>query len=651
MSFARTFGRRSKSSPKNRIRQMARVGRRCHVEGLEGREMMAADIGLDHGVLKVKGGDLDDTIQIYQQGNQIVAELSNADGVMSESFDAAQVQKLKLKGKNGNDAIYNRTSIDAKIKGGKGDDLLVGGDGQDVIFGEKGADAIFGGAGYNYLDGGKHDDRIQGGDDDDDIFGGKGNDVLLGGDGWDIIDGGKGNDSIDGQAGPDEAYGGKGEDYILIATNDYKVDGGKGENSLVEVESNGTVVANGTTQAAGSFVQQYQQKFAGSNAGKKAVATQSVESAFNAASDWWNSTSSAIDSLAKSLKVEGETYMHSVGTSGSTSGEWGSANYNAVAKFFGAEGSTNADFDFSDGEVSIGAEGKAYVLDATVSGSANASTNVGGVNISGNAQGSLNAMIGAQGEAKASLGTNGANLEANAFAGASMTAQGEANANVGGLEMGANGEASVSVGAEADARLGATAEGLNAGLTAFAGDKATANGSAEAGGFGAEGTAEAWAGVGFEADANATFKDGKLHFDIALGAGLGIGAKTGGGFTIDFNEVGENVVDVASEAAAAAEAAAAEIEAAAALAAQQAEAAAAEAIRQAELMAEQIAREAEAAAMFAAQQAEMLALQAAQQAEWLAQAAYYGAGNVLNTAGNAVANTATAAWNEFTSWF
>ena len=129
---------------------------------------MAANICLESGVLTVVGSRFDDAIQVYEDGNQIVAEVSNDRGLqLSERFSAQQINKLNLIGHNGDDMIQNYTSLSSKIRGGKGNDVLSGGAGNDTIIAGPGADAIFGGAGENVLAGGAGNDRIQGGEDND----------------------------------------------------------------------------------------------------------------------------------------------------------------------------------------------------------------------------------------------------------------------------------------------------------------------------------------------------------------------------------------------------------------------------------------------------------------------------------------------------
>jgi Ca2+-binding RTX toxin-like protein len=57
-----------------------------------------------------------------------------------------------------------------KLKGGKGDDLLVGGPGDDDLKGEHGDDVLLGGTGADKLKGGKGDDVLDGGEGQDHLI-------------------------------------------------------------------------------------------------------------------------------------------------------------------------------------------------------------------------------------------------------------------------------------------------------------------------------------------------------------------------------------------------------------------------------------------------------------------------------------------------
>ncbi|MEM6457131.1 MAG: hypothetical protein AAF772_18730, partial [Acidobacteriota bacterium] len=118
--------------------------------------------------------------------------------------------------------------------------------------------------------------------------------------------------------------------------------------------------------------------------------------------------------------------------------------------------------------------------------------------------------------------------------------------NIGGEEIYAHagGDAEAFVGSEAggEAALTVGANGVNAeaGVEAFAGAKASASGTVGIGDEAqATGEAEAWAGIGFEAEANAGFEDGKLSVGFDVGAALGIGGSLSADVELDLGEISD----------------------------------------------------------------------------------------------------------------
>jgi VCBS repeat-containing protein len=120
-----------------------------------------------------------------------------------------------------------------KIKGSKGDDVLVGTNRSDAIFGRSGNDVLLGRSGNDKLDGGKGNDKLLGGKGDDVLLGGSGNDELYGGKGSDKLLGGSGNDELYGGKGHDKLDGGKGDDLLAGGEGNDRLDGGKGDDVLV----------------------------------------------------------------------------------------------------------------------------------------------------------------------------------------------------------------------------------------------------------------------------------------------------------------------------------------------------------------------------------------------------------------------------------
>ena len=194
------------------------------MESLEARQLMAADIGLHHGILNVRGTHQDDVIKMEQvqvrQSNQensiIKVSVANKRGrvLKAAQFDARAVKKIKAYGLNGHDRIVNGTDIPSYLNGGKGNDVLQGGAAVDQVFGSYGNDTLRGGAGHDKLYGGSGHDRIYGNSGNDYVSGGSGHDRIYGCGGDDVLHGGSGNDLIRGADGKDHLYAGVGRDKL-----------------------------------------------------------------------------------------------------------------------------------------------------------------------------------------------------------------------------------------------------------------------------------------------------------------------------------------------------------------------------------------------------------------------------------------------------
>ncbi|MEW2286324.1 putative T7SS-secreted protein [Streptomyces sp. NPDC047841] len=174
------------------------------------------------------------------------------------------------------------------------------------------------------------------------------------------------------------------------------------------------------------------------------------------------------------------------------------------------------------------------------SADAKGETTVGGVKLSGNAGVSLLGY-----DASAVAGVTDGNLEVKGTASLYL-----AKAEVGGraeygiLGLQAQGGALVGANAEAKATIGK--DGLHGGAEAFAGAKAEGSAAADVGGVGAGVTGEAWAGAGASASADVgKGDDGKYHVGGEVGVGLGLGGKVGFQVTVDPGEVVDTVGDAA----------------------------------------------------------------------------------------------------------
>ena len=199
--------------------------RRPHlgVERLEGRIVYAASIGFDPAsrVLSINGSEGNDTVEVRQQGRNLVASLNSASGRLSRTMSSATVSQIVFTGNAGNDTFTNLTAIASRANGGSGNDVLrggsagdelIGGPGNDRLSGDGGNDTINAGAGNDTVDSGAGNDTVDAGAGDDSLRGGLGDDRLEGGDGTDSIWGGNGNDMLNGNAGSDMLVGGRGRD-------------------------------------------------------------------------------------------------------------------------------------------------------------------------------------------------------------------------------------------------------------------------------------------------------------------------------------------------------------------------------------------------------------------------------------------------------
>ncbi|MFR9674173.1 putative T7SS-secreted protein [Streptomyces sp. TR02-1] len=147
-------------------------------------------------------------------------------------------------------------------------------------------------------------------------------------------------------------------------------------------------------------------------------------------------------------------------------------------------------------------------------------------------------------DAKFTAGTHGGNAVAEA-SGKAYLAQGSAEGKYEAGVFEASGKAEGMVGAQARAQGIAGKNGVHGEFEAFAGAKAAIEGHASVAGVGVGGTAEAWAGVGVDADLDLGYENGKFVVGGELGAALGVGAKLGGSVEIDPGKVADAAEDAA----------------------------------------------------------------------------------------------------------
>ena len=189
-------------------------------------------------------------IALDTQTNEVVITES---GEVPKRFDASQIDRISYRGTFEDDLFTNETSIDARVVGLAGDDVITSGGGNDTVIASNGNDTIIPGDGDDYVAGGQGNDQIIeasnsvgidrffGGPGIDTLEGGGGDDFLVGDDGDDTIDGGRGNDTILGQDGIDTLFGGSGNDLIYGGSGSDIIDGGFGIDRILGQEGNDVI--------------------------------------------------------------------------------------------------------------------------------------------------------------------------------------------------------------------------------------------------------------------------------------------------------------------------------------------------------------------------------------------------------------------------
>lgn len=157
-------------------------------EGNDSLEVDLADFTLNGGIGFINGGTGYDTLNVEN------AAVSPGEvGITLNSYSAYSVEKVR--GSRGHDTIdFSDASVNVRVEGRDGNDVIIGGAGED------------------YFSGGAGDDIIKGGVGNDRLFGNDGNDYLEGNGGSDFLDGALGADYLLGNGGGDRLNGGLGDD-------------------------------------------------------------------------------------------------------------------------------------------------------------------------------------------------------------------------------------------------------------------------------------------------------------------------------------------------------------------------------------------------------------------------------------------------------
>jgi RTX calcium-binding nonapeptide repeat (4 copies) len=145
---------------------------------------------LECGALHVRGTQANDAIALrLASGNSTVVQVDlGDDGSADFSFPRAQIEKISVEGRGGDDSLriddangaFTNT-IPTRTDGGRGNDAISGGAGAEALIGGPGNDRIDGNAGNDTSDLGPGDDTFvwDPGDGSDSIEGGLGTDAMV----------------------------------------------------------------------------------------------------------------------------------------------------------------------------------------------------------------------------------------------------------------------------------------------------------------------------------------------------------------------------------------------------------------------------------------------------------------------------------------
>lgn len=145
-------------------------------EVLESRNLLSS-VSIVDSVLTVQGDAADNEVVVTEdvEAGTVSVQLDGNKSV----FERDEVSALVIRGRRGDDLLENRSSLNASIFGGEGNDVMRGGSGDDLLRGGRGDDVINDFGGNNILKGNDGDDTLQSVSSGADVFrGGKGRDLL-----------------------------------------------------------------------------------------------------------------------------------------------------------------------------------------------------------------------------------------------------------------------------------------------------------------------------------------------------------------------------------------------------------------------------------------------------------------------------------------
>lgn len=233
----------------NKSRSCKTRSRFAHLEKLETRQLMAADLDL-MGRLTIRGTNLNDTIYLTNSAGRVGVLLNGSTdpinlaivgggSVRVSDVAASSIRSIRIDGLLGNDRISAAVApVGATIDGGGGSDILYGSAFQDTLM--AGSDTstdtntFYGLGGNDFYIGGNGTDVMNGGADVDTMFGGFGNDTLNGRGGNDVLNGGQGDDTLRGEGGDDTLRGDAGNDLLLGGLGTDNLDGGAGDSDRTD---------------------------------------------------------------------------------------------------------------------------------------------------------------------------------------------------------------------------------------------------------------------------------------------------------------------------------------------------------------------------------------------------------------------------------
>lgn len=192
---------------------------------------------LTNSLLKISGTTVADNISIVNDGSN----LKVTRGTLTQSFPAANVNRIEVYAADGNDIVNFATiSKNTYVDAGTGNDSVVAGSGTDTLTGGAGKDTLKGGEGADRVNGFGTNDQLFGEGGDDRIYGGDHDDYIDGGGGIDRLWGDAGNDTLAGASGADKIYGGVGNDYITGGSSNDLLVGEAGNDQLFGNDGNDT---------------------------------------------------------------------------------------------------------------------------------------------------------------------------------------------------------------------------------------------------------------------------------------------------------------------------------------------------------------------------------------------------------------------------